>query len=91
MAWIRLEPQQGFVGNEQQYDGICEEKADLEAEESNGYVSFDGAHIRLAVGSGAVCMEDASINFKTENGWKAATGTGSGEETTPTTPTEEST
>ena len=64
VAWIRLEAQDGIYGDKQRYDGACEEYDDLEAEVTNGYAVYNGSHVVLAVGSGAVCMETKKVYLK---------------------------
>ena len=68
MAWIRMEAQTGSYQGKQQYDGVCEEMADMQAEQTAGYAACNGSRYVLAPGSGAICAEDGKVHFKRSDG-----------------------
>lgn len=81
MSWIRLvrdENPAGSFDGTPVFDGVCEESADLTAEQNNGWAEYGGGRKVLGVGSMILCMETERINIKTSDGSWAEIGGGGG-------------
>lgn len=81
MSWIRLvrdENPAGSYNATPAYDGVCEESADLTAEQNNGWVEYGGGRKILGVGSMILCLRTGTCSIKCSNGSWAEIGGGGG-------------